>query len=673
MPHRGFQAASALWRAVRMRRLLHRAATYAVFALYDGFVVFAAYAVAVWLRFNGWVPERFADSFQAVILQVIVLHLLVNQLFRMYWRGWRYAGVLDAMLLAASVGVSTLVVLVVAGIIFADNRPLPRTVIPVAGTLVFLGMGVGRFRHRLSQQLLAAFSKAPQRRLLILGAGQVGQSLARELLASPTLGYRPVGFVDDDPRKLAQWIHGLRVLGTRHDLKRLVKEHGVQAIAFALPSLTGSHRQELLSLCLDTGTQLKIVPGLSDLLRRQPTSDLLRDARIEDLLGRPRVAFAPRRPSGDETRTVLVTGAAGSIGSELASQIAMAPQHRLILLDVDESRLFDLAAELDAVRGRRGGVEVVVGDVTRVPYLERLFAEYRPDAVYHTAAYKHVPLMEKHPAEAIRTNVLGTYHLCAAAERAGCERVVFISTDKAVMPSNVMGATKRVGERIIEAFSTTTGATYCAVRFGNVLGSRGSLIPTVTRQIRLGGPVTITHPEMTRFFMTIPEAASLILEAAHQARSGDIFILDMGEPISVADLVYKLVRLHGLEPGEDIAIEWIGPRPGEKLHEALVYNSEALCATDHPAVRRVLPATGALTPRAEMKRAVDELRDLLERGPTEALVASLYRAAGVAPPLADGPLSLPAPVREPPVGELRVLGARAASPLAPETTLQPGS
>jgi FlaA1/EpsC-like NDP-sugar epimerase len=643
-------SASALWRAAGVRRLLHRGATYALFALFDGVVVFAAYWVALWLRFNGWIPADFAEPFPSVILGVIALHLIVNQLFRMYWRGWRYAGLLDAMLLAASVGLSTAIVFVIVGIVLAEARPLPRTVIPVAGALVFLGMGVARFRHRLSQQLIAAFSTAPQRRLLIVGAGQVGQSLARELLASPTLGYRPVGFVDDDPRKLAQWIHGLRVLGTRHDIKRLVKEQGVQTIAFALPSLTGSHRQELLSLCLDTGTQLKVVPGLSELLRRQSTTDLLRDARLEDLLGRPRVAFPPRPQAVENSQTILITGAAGSIGSELASQLAMQPEHRLVLLDIDETRLFDLAAELEAVRGPGGGgVDVVIGDVTRAEYVERVVAEYQPAVVYHTAAYKHVPLMEKHPTEAIRTNVLGTYNVCVAADRAGCERVVFISTDKAVMPSNVMGATKRVGERIVESFAATSKTIYCAVRFGNVLGSRGSLIPIVTRQIQLGGPVTITHPEMTRYFMTIPEAASLILEAAHQATNGDIFILDMGEPINIADLVYKLIRLHGLEPDEDIPVQWIGPRPGERMHEALLCDGELLRDTEHPAVRRVGYPDDRRVDRAEIVWAIDALRGLLDGGTTHALLAALYRATGVPAPSAEPTGELAAATRELPV------------------------
>jgi FlaA1/EpsC-like NDP-sugar epimerase len=644
------------------RRLLHRASISALFALFDTLVIVAAYVAALRLRFDGWVPPSLADAYPGVLFAVVGVHLAVNQTFRMYWRGWRYAGFVDALLLAAAVGVSTTIVFIVSGIIMADNRPIPRSVVPVAGTLVFMGMGLGRFRHRLSQQLQATFSTAPQRRMVIVGAGGVGQSLARELLASPALGYRPVGFIDDDPRKLAQWIHGLRVLGTRHDIKRVVKEQGIQTIAFALPSLAGVHRQELLSLCLDAGTQLKMVPGLAQLLRGQPTTDLLRDASLEDLLQRPRVTCAPRASRARDDQTILVTGAAGSIGAELASQLARAPHRRLILLDLDETRLFDLAAELERARGSQDGeLEVIIGDVTRADYVDQVFAAYRPDVVFHAAAYKHVPLMERHPAEAIRTNVLGTHNVCAAAAAAGCERVVFISTDKAVAPSNVMGATKRVGERIIEAFSAGNGTIYCAVRFGNVLGSRGSLIPTVTRQIRLGGPVTITHPEMTRYFMTIPEAASLILEAAHQAQNGDIFILDMGEPISIVDLVYKMIRLHGLEPGDDIEIEWIGPRPGEKLHEALVYEGEALGATEHPSVQRVARAAATLTPRSEIEDAMAELRALLETGPTDELVAGLYRAAGAEPPPAPSLAAAAPSAREPTPLDVRVVGQRAGA------------
>jgi FlaA1/EpsC-like NDP-sugar epimerase len=617
-----------LWHSTRLRRILRRTGTYGLFALFDGLVVIASYWTALWLRFDGDVPDMFIERLPAIMLALAVLHFVVNHWLGMYWRGWRYAGLHDALMLAIAVAISTAVVFVVSGILMASYRPVPRSVVMVACVMVFFGMALGRFRHRLSQQLRATFSRAPQRRVLIVGAGQVGQSLARELLVSPALGYRPIGFVDDDPGKHSWWIHGLRVLGTRHDIKRLVKEHGVQTIVFALPSLSGSHRQEMLALCVDTGVQVKMVPGLSEMMRRQPSADLLRDLRLEDLLGRPRVDFEPSAARAQAGQTVLVTGAAGSIGSELASQLAMGPCRRLVLLDVDESRLFELAAELAGVRGLKGGdVEIVVGDVTRAGRVAEVFAQYEPDVVYHAAAYKHVPMMERHPAEAVRANVLGTYNVCVAAERAGCERVVVISTDKAVAPSNVMGATKRVAERIVEAFSANSATIFCAVRFGNVLWSRGSLIPTVTRQIRLGGPITLTHPDMTRYFMTVTEAASLIIEASYQANSGEIFILDMGEPVTIVELVYKMVRLHGLEPGEDIEIKWTGPRPGEKIHESLVHDAEELLPTAHPSVSRVLQPEGTLTTRENIVPAVEHLVRLAESGPAAALVADLFEAA----------------------------------------------
>ena len=299
-----------LWHSAPLRRALRRTATYGLFALFDGAVVIAAYCVALWLRFDGYVPMMFIDNLVAIVLALAVLHVIVNHFLGMYWRGWRYAGLHDALLLALAVGISTAIAFIVSGILLANYRPMPRSVIMVACVLVYFGMVLGRFRYRFSQQLQATFSKAVQRKVLILGAGQVGQSLARELLVSPALGYRPIGFVDDDPGKHSWWVHGLRVLGTRHDIKRLVKEHGVQTLVFAIPTLGGTQRQELLALCVDTGVQVKMVPGLGEMLQRQPSSDLLRDLRLEDLLGRRRVDFEPRGPTAQAGQTVLVTGAA---------------------------------------------------------------------------------------------------------------------------------------------------------------------------------------------------------------------------------------------------------------------------------------------------------------------------------------------------------------------------
>ncbi|MBI4492097.1 MAG: polysaccharide biosynthesis protein [Chloroflexi bacterium] len=611
------------------RRTFRRVATWALFVLFDGLVVAGAYAIALQLRFDGPVPTAYTIRLREALPAVVATYVATSLLFRMYWRGWRYASMYDALALAQAAVLSTGLVFIVDAVVFSLVHPIPLSVVPVGGLFALLGMGVIRFRHRLLQEVVVALRRPPRSRLLIVGAGQRGQWLARELLCSPALGYRPVCFVDDDPEKQGQRIHGLPVAGTRHGIQRLVEQHKVEVIAFAIPSVSVEERREILARCEATSARIKIVPGLPDVLAGQSSTALFRDARLEDLLGRPPVAFARRASHGALSRSVLVTGAAGSIGSELARQVAAIGPQRLILLDTNETGLFDLAAELESPgAASQTRLEVVVADVTRPERIGRVFAQHRPAVVFHSAAYKHVPLMEVHPEEAAITNVLGTFNVCLAAEREGCERVVFISTDKAVAPASVMGATKRVGERLIEAFSAGSQTVFCAVRFGNVLGSRGSVVPIFARQIRQGGPITITDPETTRFFMTIPEAANLIIEAACQAEGGELFILDMGDPVGIVDLARKMIRLHGLRPGEDIEIREIGLRPGEKLHESLVGSTESLAPTKHPRVSRVLSRAAAPASREELVRGIEQLRWLAEMGPAEALVSTLFALAG---------------------------------------------
>lgn len=610
-------------------RMLRRRGMDALVALLDGLIVATAFAVALELRFDGSIPALYAALFRTVIPAVVTIFVGTNLLLRMYWRGWRYASLRDALALAQAAAISTGLTFVADAALFPLYHPLPLSIVPVGGLLALIGMALPRFRHRLFQEVVVAFTRGPRSRVLIIGAGQAGQWLARELLATPALGYRPICFVDDDPEKQGQRIHGLPVAGTCHDIAALVQRFSVEVIVVAIPSLSAEARRDVLARCEATPARVKIMPGLPDLLTSVSDRAMFRDARLEDLLGRPPVVFAGPSESRALAGSVLITGAAGSIGSELARQIASRGPERLILLDIDESRLFDLAVELEAVAGgRKPSIEVAVADVTRGQRVSRLLARVRPTVVFHAAAYKHVPLMETHPEEAVLANVVGTFNVCQAAEQSGCERVVFISTDKAVAPANVMGATKRVGERIVESFSGGSKTVFCTVRFGNVLGSRGSVVPTFARQIREGGPLTITHPEMTRYFMTIPEAVNLIIEASYQAVGGEVFVLDMGDPVAILDLARKMIRLHGLRPGEDVEIQEIGTRPGEKLHEALASSSECLRPTSHPRVSRVVTSEGVPIGRMDAARTVEQLRLLAETGSTDVLVSVLYRLAG---------------------------------------------
>jgi FlaA1/EpsC-like NDP-sugar epimerase len=599
----------------------------ALSALGDSIVVAAAYAIALELRFGGQVPTIYMTAYPRVILPIVAVYVGANVVHRVYRRAWRYAGLHDVLVLTQATAISTGMVLLPTWAFLRLWHPIPVSVIPIGGLLALTGMATARLRHRLVLELTAALGRTPQRRLLIIGAGNAGQRLAHELLTTPALGYRPVGFIDDDHRKEGDRLHGLPVLGSRYAIAGLVRQLRVEVIALAIPSLATGSQREMLALCEDCEARIKVVPGLPELLNGGLDGPF-RDVRLEELLGRPPVSFAYGHRASTSESVVLITGAAGSIGSELARQIAARGTERLILLDTNESGLFDLAMELEPARS--AGVcriDVIIADVRDARRISQVFDSCRPSVVFHVAAYKHVPLMEVHPGEAVLTNVVGTLNVCTAAQRAACERVVFISTDKAVNAENVMGATKRIGEHIIQAFASTGQTTFCAVRFGNVLGSRGSVVPTFERQLRRGGPLTVTHAEATRYFMTIPEAASLIIEATAQAEGGEIFILDMGNPIRIADLAYKMIRMHGLRPHRDIDIVETGLRAGEKLHEALTSDSERLLPTRHPRVSRVLPLAEPIE-RAALLEAVEHLRLLAEDGLAgDRVIRSLFSLA----------------------------------------------
>jgi FlaA1/EpsC-like NDP-sugar epimerase len=617
---------------LRRHKCVRRMVVYAAFLLFDSLVTGVAYSVALWLRFDGRVPQPYAERWPVLVAEVVPVYVGANLLLHMYWRGWRYAGLQDALALLRAVSLSTAFFFLIDTVLSPSDHTIPAGVVPIGGLLTLGGMALARFRHRLVQEISGTRGGATQSRTLVIGAGRAGQRLVRELLFTPALGYRPICLVDDEPEKQGQLIHGIRVAGKCQDIPELVQHLRIDVIVYAIPSLTADGQRRILEICELTSARVKIVPGLPELLTGLLGNTLMRDARLEDLLGRAPVVFASsaRLSLGG---SVLITGAAGSIGSELARHVAASDVEQLILLDANESGLFDIAAELEAANAHADlDIQTAVADVTRAHRVQEIFNRYQPDTVFHAAAYKHVPLMQAHPAEAVITNVVGTRNVCLAAEQAGCHRLVFISTDKAVAPANVMGATKRVGERLIRTLRADGSLIACAVRFGNVLGSRGSVVPTFARQIRQGGPVTVTNMEATRFFMTIPEAASLIIEAAGHAQGGEIFILDMGERVRIADLARKMIRLHGLRPGEDIEIRQVGLRPGEKLHETLTTPAEHLAPTSHPRVSRVEHDGSSGTGRTELLGAVEALHQLAETGPTDALLAALFCiAAGETP------------------------------------------
>jgi FlaA1/EpsC-like NDP-sugar epimerase len=459
-------------------------------------------------------------------------------------------------------------------------------------------------------------------RTLVVGAGSAGAMAATEMAGRPDHGYVVVGFLDDDLAKQGQTIAGATVLGTVAELVRVAVDHDIQEVVIAIPSASGHTIREVVRLCEEAGRSFKIVPGVWEIILGDVQISQIRELELEDLLGRETVALdADKMTAYLQGRVVLITGAGGSIGSELARLVAGFRPSCILLMGRGENSVYEIDRELatDYPDVRR---VPVIGSVTDEVALEKVFTEHRPEVVFHAAAHKHVHLMEFFPEEAIKNNVTGTRRLMEAATRHGVDRLVMLSTDKAVRPRGVMGASKRLAElTILRKTAEGCRTKLIAVRFGNVLGSRGSVVPMFQQQVRLGGPVTVTHPDVTRYFMTIREAAMLVLEAGFAGSGGEIFVLDMGDPIRIVELAEHVIRLSGLEPGTDIAIEYCGLRPGEKLHEELWSSAETLSRTEYDKI--LVLKSGTSPPLAQMSSACEALEKLAERGDREGIVRML--------------------------------------------------
>ncbi len=579
--------------------------------LLDIAVVGVALACAMLLRFDGDVPRRNAEFVVRLFPLIAAAYVLGNYAFGVYRTVWAYGSIGDIISLFRPV---FLVTISLFGLSFwLEERLLPLSVILIAGALIFPGMAVVKMRTRLLVRL--PWVNPGERRLLIVGAGHTGQLLARELQANPDLPYQPVGFVDDDPRKLHHRIHGIKVHGTVAELEHVLNRMDAEIVAIALDRPSGHLVRQIVGTCQRRNIPVRMVPGLDSWVLGHG-HDTLREITLDDLLGREPVEidFAACSQSVRD-RVVLVTGAAGSIGSELCRQVLTFRPRELHLFDNNETGLHDLSLELSGVSPETT-LRLWVGNVAEEPRVREVFARTRPDIVYHAAALKHVPLMEEHPAEAFRVNVLGTLYCALAAREFQVGTFVLISTDKAVRPSSVMGATKRIAELLVIALARSATATrFAAVRFGNVMGSRGSVVPTFLKQIERGGPVTVMHPEMQRYFISIPEAVSLVIQAGTFGGRGDIYMLDMGEEINILELAERMIRLRGLRPGEDIEVIFTGPRPGEKLREELVADFERLAPTAHPKVMR-LTASVDVSER-EILRLIEEIRQVMWGDPDE--------------------------------------------------------
>lgn len=579
--------------------------------LLDVLVVAAAFAAALLLRFDGDVPRENAVHVARLLPLLALLYVAANVVFGVYRVVWAYGSVADILGLFRPVA---LVTALVFGVNFwFDERDLPLSVVLMAGTLILPGMAMVKMRTRVLARV--PWASSGTRRLLIVGADRTGQLLARELQNDPSSEYQPVGFLDDDPLKLHARIHGVRVLGEIDELDAFIDRYDAEVVAIALPRASGARIREIVGTCQRLNVPVRIVPGVDNWVMGHG-QDALRDLTLDDLLGREpvEVDYAACAKTVED-RVVMVTGAAGSIGSELTRQILSFRPRELHMLDNNESGLFDLMLEVQAISPETT-IKLWIANIADEQRIDSIFNRVRPQLVYHAAALKHVPLMEEHPGEAFRVNVLGTLNVAQAARTYQVQTFVLISTDKAVRPSSIMGATKRIAELLVLALSRESELTdYVAVRFGNVMGSRGSVVPTFMRQIERGGPVTVMHPDMMRYFISIPEAVSLVIQAGTFGGHGDIYMLDMGEEINILELAERMIRLRGLRPNEDIDVIFTGPRPGEKLREELVAEHEDLRPTEHEKV--MLLTAGVPVTEPEVLRLIRELQAMMWDDPAE--------------------------------------------------------
>ena len=548
---------------------------------YDVMAVFLASALGLLARFDfriNNIEASYLNSVEEYFLINVLVTILIFIIMRLYNSLWQYASVneLENIIVACMVSA----VAQIGGMSLMSYRvPISyHFVYYICLTVLVLG---SRFVYRFLRNLNSGRQKQKTavHRVMVIGAGDAGSVLVREMTSCTYLQKKVCCIIDDDPMKVGSYFRGIEIVGSRKDIPEMVRKFDINEIIVAMPSISAQERREILQICQATGCEIKLLPGMYQLVNGEVNVSRLRNVEIEDLLGREPIRVdLTSIMDYVNGRVIMVTGGGGSIGSELCRQIAAHGPRRLVIVDIYENNAYEIQQEL---RRKHPELDLVVliASVRNTHRMETIFDRYRPEIVYHAAAHKHVPLMEDSPNEAIKNNVFGTYKTAKAAVKYGTKRFVLISTDKAVNPTNIMGASKRICEMIIQMMNMRSDTEFVAVRFGNVLGSNGSVIPLFKKQIEEGGPVTVTHPDIIRYFMTIPEAVSLVLQAGVLAKGGEIFILDMGEPVKILDLAKNLIRLSGYRPFEDIDIQFTGLRPGEKLYEELLMAEEGMKET----------------------------------------------------------------------------------------------
>jgi FlaA1/EpsC-like NDP-sugar epimerase len=617
----------------------------AVLFICDAIIVAVSFYLSFFLRFDGRIPPVYWSVLNSHWYYLLAIKLVVFFFFRLYKSVWRYASIDELLQVALATIVSTgLVVSYMA----AFQLTVPRSIYVFSAVFDFLLLSGFRLSYRILRRLrkIDLVGTGDVTRVLIIGAGDAGAIVIREMKNHSQLNRRPVAIIDDNASMTGTRINQVPVVGSRKDIVKTVERLQIDEIILAMPSASKQTIREIIAICKQTDCDLKTVPGVYELIDGNFDINSLRNIRIEDLLGRDVIKLDSSEMGSFLTdKKILVTGGGGSIGSELIRQLAFYKPQEIIIFDIYENNAYDLQIELQnrfkvqlydygynkAPRDFRLRVEI--GSVRDPECVDQVMEAVRPDIVFHAAAHKHVPLMEHNPREAIKNNVFGTYNVASAAIRCGVSKFVLISTDKAVNPTNVMGATKRMCEMLVQSLDKTSETEFSLVRFGNVLGSNGSVVPLFKKQIEEQGYITVTHPDIIRYFMTIPEAARLVLQSGAMARGGEIFILDMGEPVKIVDLAKDIIRLSGLEPEVDIPIRFTGLRPGEKLYEELLMSEEGLKSTS---IDKIFIGSPLNIDYAQMSKALERLRDCVSNGSDSDAVNLLQELVPTYKPAANG-------------------------------------
>lgn len=597
--------------------------------LTDLAIVVASYYLALWIRFDFSLAETtYFRELSQFVPYIVLVYFILFRIFKVDKTLWSSPSVDEALRVSLAAGTSATIVYLIMEV--TQHHVIPTSVCIIAGILIILILEFLRFGYRVYRTLITIQKNTNpnHKRTIIVGAGEAGHLLLKEILNNKVYKNNVIGFIDDDPLKVKKMISGFPVLGKTDDVLRIVSDHNIEIIYVAMPSVSVKRQNEIAKLCYETGKKVNILSGSEDMITAAGVRRNLREINIEDLLGRKEIQLQNSELEQlIESKRILVTGAGGSIGSELVRQLIRYNPATIVMMDISENSLYELQQELnikrkDGLINQTTSFYPIITSIRDLKGLDLVFEKGRFDVIFHAAAHKHVPLMETMPSEAVKNNIFGSHNMIELAKKYKVETFVSISTDKAVNPTNVMGATKRFVEKMIQAEREGCCTKFVAVRFGNVLGSNGSVIPVFKKQIASGGPLTVTHPEIIRYFMTIPEAVSLVLQAATYGEGGEIFVLDMGDPVKILDLAEKMITLAGYKPYEDIDIKFTGLRPGEKLYEELLMDEEGLGQTPNPLIKVAEPMH---IKREEILRDLEKLRRVMNDDITRGQVITVLQ------------------------------------------------